>query len=237
LSARVPRVNGKPYLSGVWQPEGAPVTELMKILPGGVNGLGEDPPATSFFNVLAAYKSEESPLRQEFVKEYEQRAAVALTEPPPAACSPLLCRSRIRSLPRLRSCKPPSSRACLSSPTLSSARSSPTARKLPEDPQPAWLGYSIGKWQGDSLVVDTIGLIPFAPLDVLDHPHSDALHVTEQFRRKDFGHMDVQATIDDSKIYTKPFTYTIPMGLLPDTDLIESFCTENEKDAAHMTRK
>lgn len=109
-------------------------------------------------------------------------------------------------------------------------------RKLPEDPQPSWLGYSVGKWQGDSLVVETVGLIPFAPLDMFGHPHSEALRVTEQFQRRDFGHMDVQVTIDDPNAYTKPFTYKIPMYLLPDTDLLESFCTEDEKDAAHMKR-
>jgi hypothetical protein len=109
-------------------------------------------------------------------------------------------------------------------------------RKHPEDPQPSWLGYSVGKWQGDSLVVDTVGLIPFGPLDILGHPHSEALRVTEQFRRRDFGHMDVRATIDDPKTYTKPFAYKIPTHLLPDTDLLESFCTEDEKDAAHMKR-
>ena len=110
-------------------------------------------------------------------------------------------------------------------------------RKHPEDPQPSWLGYSVGKWNGDSLVVETVGVLPFAPLDMLGHEHSDAMRVTEQFRRRDFGHMDVLVTIDDPKIYTKPFTYKIPMYLRADTDLLESFCTEDEKDAAHMLPK
>ena len=74
LSAPAPRnSNGKPDLSGVWQAEGAPVSELMKILPAGVNGLGEDPPPMSFFNVLAGVKPEESPLRPEFAAMYEER--------------------------------------------------------------------------------------------------------------------------------------------------------------------
>src|SRR5512142_2120955 len=89
LSAPAPRAsNGKPDLSGLWQGEGAPISELMKILPAGVNGLGEDPPPLSFFNVLAAYKPEESPLRPELRAEYDKQAAVALTEPPPALCGP-----------------------------------------------------------------------------------------------------------------------------------------------------
>ena len=85
LSAPAPRASdGKVDLSGVWQGEGAPISELMKILPLGVNGLGEDPPPMSFFNVLAGIKPEESQLRPEFVEAYEKQAAVALTEPPPA---------------------------------------------------------------------------------------------------------------------------------------------------------
>ena len=74
------------------------------------------------------------------------------------------------------------------------------------------------------------------PLDVFGHPHSEAMRVTERFRRRDFGHTDVQVTIDDPKTYTKPFTYKIGLRLLPDTDLLESFCNEDEKDMAHMTR-
>jgi hypothetical protein len=85
-------------------------------------------------------------------------------------------------------------------------------------------------------VVETIGTIPFAPLDIFGHPHSEAMRVTERFHRRDFGHMDVQVTIDDPKTYTRPFTYKIEMYLRPDTDLLESFCTEHEKDAEHMKR-
>jgi len=95
----------------------------------------------------------------------------------------------------------------------------------------------VGRWEGDSLVVDTVGLTPYSPLDIFGHPHSEALHVTERFRRRDFGHMDLQVTIDDPKTYTKPFTYTINLYLLPDTDLLENFCVENEKDAAHVPKK
>jgi hypothetical protein len=86
-------------------------------------------------------------------------------------------------------------------------------------------------------VVETVGLNDQGPLDILGHPHSADLRVTERFRRRDFGHMDVQVTIDDPKTYTKPFTYSINMLLLPDTDLIESFCVENEKDMAHAPKR
>ena len=109
-------------------------------------------------------------------------------------------------------------------------------RPLPKDPQPAWLGYSVGKWDGDALVVDTIGLNDQTWLDDGGHPHSEALHVTERFTRRDFGHMEIRITIDDPQAYTRPWTVTIPKDLMADTDLIEFIC-ENEKDLPHMVGK
>jgi hypothetical protein len=110
-------------------------------------------------------------------------------------------------------------------------------RKLPADLQPAWLGYSVGKWDGDTLVVDTAGFNDRSWLDAFGHPHSESMRVTERFHRRDFGHMEVQITVDDPTMYTKPFTIKINQRLLPDTDLIESFCLENEKDRAHIVGK
>jgi hypothetical protein len=109
-------------------------------------------------------------------------------------------------------------------------------RPLPKERDPAWFGYSVGKWQGDTLVVDTVGLKEETWLDDGGHPHSDALHVTERFRRPDFGHMEVQLTIDDPKAYTKPWTVKIPWVLMPDTDLLDWVC-ENEKDSQHLVGK
>jgi hypothetical protein len=109
-------------------------------------------------------------------------------------------------------------------------------RPLPVDPQPAWLGYSVGKWDGNTLVVNTNGLNDQTWLDDGGYPHSEALKVTERFTRRDFGHMDIQITIDDPEAYTKPWTVTIPKLLMPDTDLIEWMC-ENEKDLDHLVGK
>ena len=105
------------------------------------------------------------------------------------------------------------------------------------DPQPSWLGYSVGKWDGDSFVVDTIGFNDRGWLDARAHTHSEALHLTERFHRLDFGHMEVLLTIDDPKTYSRPFTVKLKQRLLPDTDLLESYCAENEKDASHMEHK
>ena len=109
-------------------------------------------------------------------------------------------------------------------------------RPLPDNPDPAWFGYSVGKWEGDTLVVNTVGINDKTWLDDGGHPHSDALHVIERFRRPDFGHMEVQVTIDDPKAYSKPWTVKIPWELLPDTDLLDWVC-ENEKDFGHLVGK
>jgi hypothetical protein len=83
-------------------------------------------------------------------------------------------------------------------------------------------------------VVDTTGFNDKTSLDAIGHPHSEALHLTEHFRRRDFGHLDVEVTADDPKMYTKPFTIKFTDALLPDTDILEFVCEENEKDVQHM---
>jgi hypothetical protein len=109
-------------------------------------------------------------------------------------------------------------------------------RPLPDPTQPAYMGYSVGKWEGDTFVVDTHGFNDIGWLDDGGHPQTEALHVTERFRRRDFGHMDLQLIIDDPKAYTKPWGPTLHLILHPDEELIESIC-ENEKDAPHKVGK
>jgi hypothetical protein len=107
-------------------------------------------------------------------------------------------------------------------------------RELAEDAPPTWLGYSTGKWDGDALVVDTKGFNGKAWIDQLGKPSTEALHVIERFRRTDFGHMEIQITIDDPKAYTKPWTVTEQVRLLPDTELMEAICNENNRDLEHL---
>jgi hypothetical protein len=109
-------------------------------------------------------------------------------------------------------------------------------RPLPKDPQPSWLGYSVGRWEGDTFTVETIGLNDQTWLDDGGHPHSESLKVTERFFRRDFGHMEIRITIDDPQAYTRPWTVTIPKELVVDTELIEFMC-ENEKDLTHLVGK
>jgi hypothetical protein len=99
------------------------------------------------------------------------------------------------------------------------------------DIQPTWHGYSTAKWDGDSLVIDSVGFNGRVWLDQLGKPSTDALHVTTRLTRKDYGHLGIQATIDDPKAYAKPWTTTTVEALLiPDTELMEFICLENEKD-------
>lgn len=107
-------------------------------------------------------------------------------------------------------------------------------RELPKDPNPTWMGYSVGKWDGDSFVVETAGFNGKTWLDQAGHPATDALQVTERFRRVNFGHMNIEVTIDDPKAYTAPWTVTEVMDLLPDTDLLEFICNENNRDLPHL---
>ena len=109
-------------------------------------------------------------------------------------------------------------------------------RTRPGDLNPAWFGYSTGKWEADTFVVDTRGFNDQSWLDDTGHPHTEALHTIERFRRRDFGHMDVEVTIDDPKAYTRPWSATIRFNLVPTAELIEDIC-ENERDARHMTGK
>jgi hypothetical protein len=105
-------------------------------------------------------------------------------------------------------------------------------RGLPEEMNPTWLGYSVGRWEGDTLVT-TAGFNDRTWLDFSGHPHSEALRTTERFHRRDFGHMDFEMTIDDPKTFTKPVTLKADKTLVADYELLESIC-EYERFAQHL---
>lgn len=108
-------------------------------------------------------------------------------------------------------------------------------RPLPTDPNPSWMGYSVGRWDGDTLVVETVGYNDRTWLDLAGHPHTEALRVTERFRRLDTGRMQLQMTFDDPKTYTRPWTIKVDVNLIPDTELLEFVCNENEKSSERYT--
>jgi hypothetical protein len=110
-------------------------------------------------------------------------------------------------------------------------------RPLPKDAQPAWMGYSVGRWEGDTFVVDTINQNGRTWLDMLGHPATEALKVTERYRRPTIGNMIIDVTIDDPKAYTRPWNVQLSWTLQPGWELIESICEENNKDVPHMVGK
>ena len=105
---------------------------------------------------------------------------------------------------------------------------------LAKDPQPTWMGYSTGRWQGDTLVVETSGFNDRTWLDDIGHPHSEQMRVTERIRRIDFGHLSAEITIDDPLLYVKPWTATQIFTLDPDGELLEYVCNENNRDIPHL---
>jgi len=106
-------------------------------------------------------------------------------------------------------------------------------RKLEQDPNPTYMGYSVGHWDGDTLVVESNGFNEKTWLDVEGHPHTEDLRMIERYRRPDFGHIQLQVAFDDPKAYAHPFTVSIVMDLVTDTEMLEYVC-ENERDRAHM---
>ena len=233
LTAPAPRINGKPDLSGVWQAERT-LQDFAKVL-------GPDPTKMQVdLNDVTTYaadlfwgtKPEEQPLQ-------------------PAAAAILA--GRKGQLPPSNSCLPtgiPSSLFILTFKLIQAPREivilfengdparqiHTDGRQLPKDPQPSWMGYSVGKWEGDTLVVETNGFNETGWLDINGHPRSESLRLRETYRRRDFGHMDLEVTVEDAKYYTKPFTVKTMLNLIPDTDVLENVCAENEKDRAHVQK-
>jgi hypothetical protein len=110
-------------------------------------------------------------------------------------------------------------------------------RPLPQDPQPSWNGYSSGKWAGDTLVVDSIGFRDGLWLDISGSPMTGAAKVRERIRRPDFGHLEVEVTVDDAKAYTRPWTVMIRQAIVVDTELVDEICLENEKSSQRLIGK
>ncbi len=206
LAAPVPRAaDGKPDLSGVWN----------------MNGLGY---STNITNV------EMLPWAQRI---YQERLATYGHEDPASNCLPEGPRAGLAGLEPFRIVQTPHV-------SFFMYESSPPrqifadGRKLPDDPTPSWMGYSVARWEGDTFIVDTTGYNERTWLDFTGHPHSEALRMTERFRRTDFGHMQVSITFEDPKAYTKPWTIDVAVNLVPDTELLEYVCLENEKDRPRL---
>jgi hypothetical protein len=110
-------------------------------------------------------------------------------------------------------------------------------RRHPDDPDPTWYGDSTGHWEGDTLVVDTVGFNDKFWFDFAAHPHTRQLHIIERYRRPDLGHLESEVTIDDPGAYTKPFTMYGHFPLQANTEIMEYVCNENNQDVSHIVGK
>jgi hypothetical protein len=107
-------------------------------------------------------------------------------------------------------------------------------RPLPVDPNPSFNGYSSGKWENDTLVIQSVGFRDDIWLDSAGSPITESAKITEKLRRPSFGKLEIEITVDDPKAYTKPWTVKLNQPIVVDTDLLEYICLENEKDHAHF---
>jgi hypothetical protein len=235
LTAPAPRTaDGKPDLSGVWMHERNSLAEMKRLFGenvGATNVPGMEVETVSKYavNILVDFKPEESPMRPEAAEIFRRRAT-GLEER--GTCLPV-------GVPLGSLLSEPFK--IIQSPRLMAVLFEDTHRQIYTDgrvlptefAQPSWLGYSTGKWDGDTLVVETAGFNDKTWLDVIGHPHSEALRITERYRRRDFGHLNAEMTFDDPKMYTRPFTIKVSYELQANSDIFEYFCDENEKDSAH----
>jgi len=207
LSAPAPRMaDGKPDLSGLWQPAAILIGDLAANLPKG--SVPFQPWAEKLYNERRANESRDDPTANCIVGGVPRSDAV------PYPFKVLHEKDLV---------------VILYEAVHSYRQIFADGRKLPEDMNPSWFGYSVGRWDKDTFIVETAGFNDRGWLDNFGKPATDKLRVTEKFVRKDFGHMDILITIDDPGAYTKPWDVTLPLILRPDTELLEYICNENNK--------
>ena len=228
LSAPAPKAtDGRPDLSGVWLTDGGPVP------PGTITVEGDELRVSPRFGNVTAGMTPEQVQMEPWAAELLQarRQSRGLLDPG-AYCKPagepaqpeIPLPYKIVQTPRLV--------LVLYEENSIHRQIFLDDRKTVADPQPRWNGYSTGHWEGDTLVVETTGFNDQSWLDRMGHPHTEQMRLTERFRRPDAGHLEVEVTITDPKAYRTPLVYTRRATLSAEEDLLEYFCTENEKSAA-----
>ena len=239
LSAPAPRArDGKPDLSGVWEAQASVPGEARRVIrdPNQVDPAVDLETASKYFmNIFADYKSGEEPMRPEALTILGPRMQGMGKGNPSTQCLPGGIPFAMLIAP-FKMVQTPAEIIVLHEDNNPPRQIYTDGRKLPADPDPSWMGYSVGQWQGDTLVVDTIGFNDKTWLDALGHPHTESMHFVERYRRINVGRMEVELTINDTKMYTRPFSVKFPLRLLPDTDVFESVCAENERDRPHLEK-
>ena len=244
LAAPAPKLNGKPDLSGVWHVQPSGLAEMKRLFGPDVNAIevpGMEITTISKYglNIFADFKPEDVPMRPEAGAIMAHRAPDAPNpeQLPSTYCLPLSF-PLVTMLSEVSKISQAPGLTVIMLELNNGYRQIYTdGRKLPVDPNPSYMGYSTGRWEGDTFVVETIGFKDRGWLDVFGHPQGESLRITERYRRRDFGHLDVEYTFDDPKMYTKPFIVKTTHLLQADSDILEDVCGENEKDRAHMGLK
>jgi hypothetical protein len=245
MTAPTPKApGGKPDLSGVWMHETSTVAEMKRLYGSRIDeALKVDAPGMEIgtqhrygLNILLDFKPEESLMLPEAVAQMRRNQALNNLAD---ACTPGFSmgfpRADLVSEP-IKIVQAPRLTMIVYEAGNFHREIHTDGRVLPKEFDfPAFNGYSAGHWEGDTLVVETAGFNNKTWLDGMRHPHSDALRVTERFRRRDFGHLDYEIRFEDPKMYAKPFSVKVPHELLPDSDIFENYC-ENEKDSAHLPK-
>ena len=241
LSAPAPRaLNGKPDLSGVWHVQPTGTAEMKRLF--GENAGATDVPGMELdtiskygINILQDFKPEDAPIKPEAVQIQRGRKGGDF---PATHCLPQGIPLVSMLSEPVKIVQSPKLIAILYEADDKYRQIYTDGRVLPKEfEQPVWMGYSVGRWERDTLVVETAGFNDKSWLDIMGHPHSEALRVVERYHRRDFGHMDVEMTFDDPQMYTKPFTIKVTNELWADSDIFEFLCNENEKDRVHLDGK
>jgi hypothetical protein len=240
LNAPAPRArDGKPDLSGVWHVQPTGLAEMKRLFGDDVDALdvpGMEAHTVSKFgiNVLVDFKPGEEPIRQDVAAEINARNRHSSGLDTLARCLPGSIPLATMLSEFTKIVQTPGLTLVMHELDNATRQIYTDGRPLPADPNPSWLGYSIGRWERDTLVVDTVGFNGKAPLDIMGHPRSEQMRITERYRRRDVGHLDVEITFNDPVVYTRPFSIAVTHLLQPDTDVLEYFCNENEKDQIHI---
>ena len=226
LSAPTPRTaDGKPDLTGIWDPE--------KNRPCPKDGCFDQQFIEEFSNIGWSLKGG-LPYQPWALKLKNERHAANGKDDPGTSCKPIgIVKDHTAPFFR-RMIQIPGLLAILTEHDATFRQIYTDGRPLPEDPQPTPLGYSTGRWEGDTLVVQTNGIPDGQWLDRDGSPLTDAARITERFRRPDYGHLQIELTVNDPKAYTAAWTVTLKQVIVIDEQMLNSFCMEAEKDAGHL---